>query len=116
MLAHTAFSKHQADPSTGRAIGWRPGSPTRCMQGLQSMGSLRDDWPCGWCGRPGALRSVALCGSCGPGGLGCLFGVRGPSDVMRDVLRAIFQLSLTTAEAPLALRQPEILTILARML
>ena len=87
------------------------------------MGPLPDDWPCGWCGRPGAGYipdgldpPVALFGFGGPGGLGCLFGLRGRADVMRDALRAIFQLSLTTTEAPLALLQPEVLTILARML
>ena len=98
-------------------------SVLQSTKGLQPMGSLPADWPCGWCGRPGVgyipdgvYPPVALCGLGGPGGSGCLFGARGRADVMRDALRAIFQLSSRTTEAPLALQQPEVLTILARML
>ena len=87
------------------------------------MGTLPDDWPCGWCGRPDAGYTpdgidppVALCGFGGPGGLGCLCGLRGRADVMRDALRAIFQLSSRTTVSPFALQQLEVLTILARML
>ena len=90
------------------------------------MGSLPDDGRCGWCGRRGLrgyfplgtppVALVALCGKGGPGGKGCLFGARDRAGVMRDALRAIFQLSSRTTEAPLALQQPEVLAILARML
>ena len=59
---------------------------------------------------------VALCGKGGPGGKGCLFGARKRVDVMRDALRAIFQLSSRTTVSPFALQQLEVLTILARML
>ncbi len=90
---------------------------------LQPMGSLPDDWPCGWCGRRGASYvpdgiwpPVALCSSGGPANTGCLFGMRERADVMRDALRAIFRLSSRTTEAPLALRQPDVLTVIAGML
>ena len=106
------------------AKGSQPmGYVLQSTKGSQPMGSLPNDWRCGWCGRRGAGSyfpwgnpPVALCGKGGPGGKGCLFGARKRVDVMRDALRAIFQLSSRTTVSPFALQQLEVLTILARML